>query len=117
MAVHSEGSSGALVAALAALSLVLPSTGAAQSADLARLTEDEAVELALAHPKVVRWLDRYPPSPTTSADYRPESRRGSSRSGRARPVRSSQVVVEDSTGSVVEAWTGPAGGLEDGSGP
>ena len=34
-----------------------------------RLTEARAVELFLARPKVRDWLDRYPPDPTTSADF------------------------------------------------
>ena len=74
---------------------------------LARLTEDEAVELALAHPKVVRWLDRYPPSPTTSADYRPESQTWLVKAWSGEAGQVVEAVVEDSTGSVVEAWTGP----------
>ena len=44
------------------------------------------MELALDHPKIARWLDRYPPDPTTSADYR-----------------------EDSGTWLVKAWSGEAG--------
>jgi hypothetical protein len=87
----------------------VPSTGAAQasSGQLARLDEDEAVELALANPKIARWLDRYPPSPTTSGDFRPETSTWLVKvwSGEAGQV--AQAVVEDTTGRVSEAWTGP----------
>ncbi len=34
-----------------------------------RLDEDAAVEAFLAHPKVERWLERYPPGPTTDASF------------------------------------------------
>jgi hypothetical protein len=96
-----------VVAALAALPLLLPSTGAAQTADLARLDEDEAVGLALAHPKVAHWLDRYPPSPTTSGDYRPESQTWLVKAWSGEAGQIVEAVVEDPTGRVAEAWTGP----------
>jgi hypothetical protein len=75
--------------------------------DLARLTEESATAEALAHPKVASWLDRYPPDPTTSAEYRTASRDWLVKvwSGDAGQV--AQAVVEDSTGVVDEAWTGP----------
>jgi hypothetical protein len=99
------------VAALAAVCLLSPSVGAAQSnspADLARLTEDQAVELALENPKIAGWLDRYPPHPTTDAEFREEDTRTWTVkvwSGRAGQV--AQAVVEDTSGQVAEAWTGP----------
>jgi hypothetical protein len=63
--------------------------------------------LALDDPKVEVWLDRYPPDPTTSATFRPVTRTWEVKvwSGAAGQV--ADVVVEDSTGRVTEAWTGP----------
>ncbi|MCS7008053.1 MAG: hypothetical protein NZL88_10920, partial [Gaiellaceae bacterium] len=73
----------------------------------ARLDEEAAIRIALAHPKVARWLERYPPDPTTAATYRAE--RGAwlvkAWSGSAGQV--AEVVVEDASGHVLEAWTGP----------
>ena len=34
-----------------------------------RLSEDAAVEAFVANPKVERWLERYPPGPTTDASF------------------------------------------------
>jgi hypothetical protein len=94
---------------LAAAALVSPSVGAAQSnpADLARLTEDKAIELALEDSKVAGWLDRYPPDPTTDGDYDEDARTWTVKvwSGQAGQV--AQAVVDDASGQVVEAWTGP----------
>src|SRR5262249_55707671 len=94
---------------LAAAVLLSPSVGAAQSnpADLARLTENQAVQLALENHKIAGWLDRYPPDPTTDADFDEAARTWTVKvwSGQAGQV--AQAVVEDTTGQVVEAWTGP----------
>ena len=87
----------------------MPATGVAQTtpADLARLDEDEAVSLALDDPKIADWLERYPPDPSTSGDYEEETRTWVVKvwSGEAGQV--AQAVVEDPTGRVTEAWTGP----------
>ncbi len=89
--------------------LVLPATGVAQTnpAELARLDEVEAVDLALGDPKIADWLERYPPDPTTSGDYDEEAGTWLVKvwSGEAGQV--AQAVVEDATGRVSEAWTGP----------
>jgi len=65
------------------------------------------VELALAHPKVRAWLDRYPADPTTDADFRSDSRTWLVKvwSGEAGQV--AQAVVEDASGRVAEVRTGP----------
>ncbi|HJR94619.1 MAG TPA: hypothetical protein VJ807_04235 [Gaiellaceae bacterium] len=65
------------------------------------------MELALAHTKVEAWLDRYPPGPTTDADFRSDSRTWLVKvwSGEAGQV--AQAVVEDTTGRVTEVRTGP----------
>jgi hypothetical protein len=72
-----------------------------------RLTEARAVELFVARQKVRDWLDRYPPDPTTSADFD----RGSGDwtvkvwSGKAGQIALGEV--DDLTGRVEEEWTGP----------
>jgi hypothetical protein len=79
----------------------------AQDEPLTRLTKKEATELALAHSKVADWLERYPPGPTTTGEYRPDSRDWLVKvwSGDAGQV--ALVVVDDIPGVVSEAWTGP----------
>lgn len=106
---------GALRPAAAALALAVafvlaPAASAAspvQPPAEPRLDEERATEILLRHPKVADWLDRYPPEPTTDAEFRDEDRRWTVKawSGEA-----GQVVlgkVDDATGEVVEAWTGP----------
>ena len=58
-------------------------------------------------PKVADWLERYPPRPTTDGSYDRERGRWTVRvwSGRAGQV--AEGVVEDASGRVLEAWTGP----------
>ena len=65
------------------------------------------MELALAHPQVRAWLDRYPPDPTTAADFRSDSRTWLVKvwSGEAGQV--AQAVVEDTSSRVAEVRTGP----------
>ena len=72
-----------------------------------RLDEAEAERVALAEPKVASWLDRYPPDPTTSATFREETRTWLVKAWSGEAGQIAQVVVEDTTGRVTEAWTGP----------
>jgi len=72
-----------------------------------RLDEAEAERVALAEPKVASWLDRYPPDPTTSATFREETRTWVVKAWSGEAGQIAQVVVEDTTGRVTEAWTGP----------
>ena len=79
----------------------------APAAGAARLTEKQATEILLRFPKVADWLDRYPPKPQTDAEYRPATDEWVVKawSGDA-----GQIVlgkVDDNSGSVHEAWTGP----------
>ena len=53
------------------------------------------------------WLDRYPPRPTTDADFRPESRTWLVKAWSEDAGQIAQAVIEDTTGRVSEAWTGP----------
>jgi hypothetical protein len=73
----------------------------------ARLTERQATDILLRHPKVEDWLARYPPDPQTDAEFRAASGEWVVKawSGEA-----GQIVlgkVDDSSGAVLEAWTGP----------
>jgi hypothetical protein len=57
--------------------------------------------------KVARWLDRYPPRPETDAELDAKTSRWRVHvwSGEAGEV--AKGLVDDATGQVVEAWTGP----------
>ena len=94
----------AAVALVVALSGVLP---AAHAAAPARLTEQEAVSALLENGRVRDWLERYPPDPSTSAELDDTTQRWTVHvtSGRAGEIATG--VVEDETGDVLEAWTGP----------
>jgi hypothetical protein len=87
--------------------LAAPPAAASTVADPARLSEDEATRVALAHPKVARWLDRYPPGPTTSADFDDERRTWVVKAWSGDAGQIALVTLEDTTGRVTEAWTGP----------
>jgi hypothetical protein len=75
--------------------------------DPSRLAEDEATRAALAHPKVSAWLARYPPDPSTAASFRRKSRTWVVKAWSGEAGQIAHVVVEDTTGRVSEAWTGP----------
>jgi hypothetical protein len=53
------------------------------------------------------WLERYPPDPTTSATFRSDSRTWVVKAWSGDAGQIALVVVEDTTGRVAEAWTGP----------
>ena len=73
----------------------------------ARLTRAIVVARFLDEPKVAHWLDRYPPKPATDASFDRTTRRWTVRvwSGKAGEVALGKI--DDSSGQVVEAWTGP----------
>ncbi len=73
----------------------------------ARLTEKAATRIALADPKVAAWLDRYPPDPATSAEFQRDARTWVVKAWSGAAGQVAQVTVEDLTGRVTEAWTGP----------
>ena len=94
------------VAAFCAL-LLVPAAAAAPSS---KLTQQRATAIFLANPKVARWLRHYPPKTrTTQATYSAQygnwtikvwtsiDKVGEVATGR----------VQDSTGVVTQAWTGP----------
>lgn len=95
------------VAALASVVVAVLAAPAATAAVSPSLTEARAVAGVLAHEQVADWLDRYPPGPRTDASYNEE--RGTWTvhvwSGEAGEVATG--TVDDRTGFVTEAWTGP----------
>ena len=70
-----------------------------------RLTPQEATTIFLAQPKVAGWLDRYPPNPATDATFKDGFWTVKAWSGLAGEIALGKV--NDSTGEVAEAWTGP----------
>jgi hypothetical protein len=91
---------------LIALALA-PQARAADSAPPTRLTEAQAEARFLSDERVSRWLDRYPPEPVTDAELDSDTHRWRVHvwSGKAGEV--AKGLVDDATGQVVEAWTGP----------
>ncbi len=71
------------------------------------LTEAQVVARFTAYPDVRRWLDRYPPRPTTDASFDEATRQWRVHvwSGEAGEIATGKV--EDPSGLVLEAWTGP----------
>jgi hypothetical protein len=55
----------------------------------------------------VAWLARYPPDPATAATFRSKSRTWVVKAWSGEAGQVAHVVVEDTTGRVSEAWTGP----------
>ena len=72
-----------------------------------RLTEADAVAAVLEHPKVADWLDRYPPRPQTDGTYDDETHKWTVRAWSDEAGEIARAVVDDRTGRVTEAWTGP----------
>ncbi len=70
-----------------------------------RLPKREVIDRFLADPKVHDWLQRYPPKPTTDATYENGVWTVNVWSGAAGEIATGKV--DDQTGTVTEAWTGP----------
>ena len=70
-----------------------------------RLTASTAIELFLADHKVAAWLRRYPPNPATEATEAQGVWTVDVFSGAAGEIATGSV--EDATGAVTSAWTGP----------
>jgi hypothetical protein len=70
-----------------------------------RLPSSEVINRFLAYPKVHRWLERYPPHPTTDASFKDGVWTVDVWSGAAGEIATGEV--DDGTGTVIEAWTGP----------
>ena len=73
----------------------------------ARLTEKQAVAIFFHAPKVAGWLSRYPANPVRQGLFDRQTRRWtvSVWSGKAGEIATG--AVDDATGQVTEAWTGP----------
>ena len=74
------------------------------------LDEEEAVDLALAYPKIADWVDRYPAETLTErAEYDSETGRWTVKVWSSLPDAGQIVLarVDDRTRAVTEAWTGP----------
>ena len=61
----------------------------------------------MAHPKVARWLDRYPPGPETDATFDRKTRAWTVHVWTDDAGEVAKGVVRDLDGTVSEAWTGP----------
>jgi hypothetical protein len=104
------------VAAVAALALA-PSAGAATKPPPAELTEERATQLFLQHDKVGDWLDRYPrKGRITGATYQSDPEKCSTgATGGCWDIsvtwnpagEIAKGKVDDRSGRVTEAWTGP----------
>jgi hypothetical protein len=72
-----------------------------------RLTEQQAIDVVLRHPKVSAWLDRYPPDPQTEGEYRPAADEWVVKAWSGEAGQIVLAKVDDGSGAVREAWTGP----------
>jgi hypothetical protein len=100
----------AVVVVLVALVLVAPAQAASP-----RLTNAQATTIFVGYDKVADWLSRYPPKPTTDATYSAGIWTINVWSGDAGEIATGKI--DDVTGVVLEAWTGPqvAWGMARGS--
>jgi hypothetical protein len=92
-----------LALVLAALAFV-PAAHAAAAPKPVR-QKSEVIDRFLTDPKVHAWLERYPPNPQTEATYADGSWNVNVFSGKAGEIATGKV--DDVTGAVTEAWTGP----------
>jgi hypothetical protein len=98
---------GLLLALLVGALLAPPVVTAAPAPSRAVTTDEDAEAVFLAHPKVARWMQRYPrPTWVATARFRPKLDvwQVSVFSGRAGETARGKV---DPKGRVVEAWVGP----------
>jgi hypothetical protein len=93
-----------LVAVLVGLVLAPSAAGAEKQ----RLTEARATAAFLAHPKVDDWLERYPvKGRTTDATYDAGSGAWETGIWWGEAGQIAKGLVDDASGRVTEAWTGP----------
>lgn len=97
----------ATLALAAALTLAPAAAAAADPLGGAKRTPAQATKVALRDAKIADWLERYPPRPVTAAEYDPDAHRWTVKvwSGEAGQVALARI--DDRTGAVTEAWTGP----------
>jgi hypothetical protein len=70
-----------------------------------RSNERQVIAIFLGYPKVANWLKHYPRNPQTDATFAQGSWIVNVWSGRAGEIATG--TVDDGTGAVVDAWTGP----------
>jgi len=87
--------------------ILVSSAAAGPRQETARLTEEQAIAVALSQHTVSAWLERYPPNPTTSATFRPETRTWLVKAWSGEAGQIAQAVVQDTTETVGEVRTGP----------
>lgn len=105
-----------LAAAVTAVLAVGPAAGADAPAPVTggvdvvvpqRLDEAGAVAAVTRVEKVARWLERYPPGPSTDAEYDEAKGRWRVRIWSGAAGQIVDAAVDDRSGRVLEAWTGP----------
>ncbi|MDQ4030008.1 MAG: hypothetical protein M3168_03095, partial [Actinomycetota bacterium] len=72
-----------------------------------QLSEREATARFLANRKVDEWLDRYPPDPRTDAEFDRDEQRWTIKAWSGAAGQIALGKVDDRSGAVIEAWTGP----------
>jgi hypothetical protein len=93
-------------AAAAGTTVTNPLTGTTPLAQTTpHLKKQEVIARFLADRKVRDWLERYPPRPATDATFKQGLWTVNVSSGQAGEVATG--IVDDNTGVVNEAWTGP----------
>src|SRR2546422_99496 len=101
----------AILAALASALVLAPSAGASPRAPRPNLTQAQALQLFLAKAKVDDWVGHYPPeSILPSAIFQPASRDWAVAIWSTVSPPAIEIAkgrVDDRTGAVTEAWTGP----------
>jgi hypothetical protein len=83
----------------------LSTTAPAATETNARLSGAEAEQIFLRFGKVQAWLKRYPKNPATDASFSKGQWTVNVFSGKAGEIATG--TVDDATGAVLEAWTGP----------
>jgi hypothetical protein len=95
------------IAAILTVTVLLLAPEMSGAATGPRLTEDAATAALLTHSRVADWLERYPPGPQTDASYKAERRSWTVRVWSGDTGEIARGVVDDRSGLVEEAWTGP----------
>ena len=72
-----------------------------------RLNEERAVQIFLEHDKVADWIARYPEDVTTDATFDEDARSWRVKVWWGEAGQIADGRVDDASGAVLEAWTGP----------